>query len=54
MPKSAKNKMPDKAKIPDISWGENNHHLVWLLLGELEKPANYKVLFGKRNPHEVT
>jgi hypothetical protein len=42
-----------KDKIPDVPWAENGHHLIWLLLGEIEKDANYKVLFGKKDSQEV-
>jgi hypothetical protein len=42
-----------KTKVPDVPCSENEHWLMWLLLGELEKDANYKVLFGKKDPHEV-
>ena len=42
-----------KIKIPDISLAKNGHHLIWLLLGEIEKNANYKVLFGKKDLQEV-
>jgi hypothetical protein len=37
-----------KDKIPDVPWAENGHHLIWLLLGEIEKDANYKVLFVEK------
>jgi hypothetical protein len=42
-----------KNKLPDVPWAENGHHLIWLLLGEIEKNANYKVLFGKKDLQEV-
>ena len=42
-----------KSKIQDIQWAENDNHLIWLLLGELEKDANCKVLFGKKDKNEV-
>jgi hypothetical protein len=42
-----------KNKIPDIPWTEDNNLLIWSLLNEIEKPANYKVLFGKKDKDEV-
>ena len=42
-----------KNKIPDILWTEDNNRLIWSLLTEIEKPANYKVLFGKKDKDEV-
>lgn len=44
----------DACKIPDICWGENNDVLVWSLLGEVEKEENYRVLYGKNDPKEVS
>lgn len=42
-----------KQKIPDIPWAENNNALNWAFLTELEKDANYKILFGKKDRTEV-
>lgn len=43
-----------KPRIPEIAWAENDNHLIWLLLAEIEKDANYRVLFGKKDKDEVT
>ena len=51
LPKGDNNK---KAKIPDIPWTEHDNRLTWLLLTEIEKPVNYKVLFGKKDKDEVS
>ena len=42
-----------KAKILDIPWTEHDNRLTWLLLTEIEKPVNYKVLFRKKDKDEV-
>ena len=44
---------PKKSKIPDIPWTEINNSLIWSLLTKIEKPANYKVLLGKKDKDEV-
>jgi hypothetical protein len=49
MPKSG-----TKSSIPPISWDANQHALTWALLNELEKQENFKVLFGKKDPKEVS
>jgi hypothetical protein len=49
-PKHDNNK---KAKIPDIPWTEHDNLPIWLLLTEIKKPVNYKVLFGKKDKDEV-
>ncbi|PIL25066.1 hypothetical protein GSI_12955 [Ganoderma sinense ZZ0214-1] len=38
-----------KQKIPNVDWGANGSHLMWLLITEAEKEENRKVLFGKRS-----
>ena len=43
-----------KAKLPDIPWGDDDFKLVSAFLTELEKTENYKVLFGKKKPGEVS
>ncbi|KAJ3483167.1 hypothetical protein NLJ89_g12086 [Agrocybe chaxingu] len=43
---------PQKVKIPELPWSENDHELVWKFITELEKDANYKILFGKKDPSE--
>ncbi|KAI0724894.1 hypothetical protein C8Q72DRAFT_936863, partial [Fomitopsis betulina] len=42
-----------KSSVPDIDWKANNGALLWQLIGELEKPENFRVLFGKRDKNEV-
>ena len=44
-------KKASETKIPAITWSDE---LVWALLGELEKEENYCVLFGKKDPSEVS
>ncbi|KAF8870796.1 hypothetical protein CPB84DRAFT_1801536 [Gymnopilus junonius] len=36
-----------KPSIPPIQWAANDHNLVWLLLAEIGKLKNFRVLFGK-------
>jgi hypothetical protein len=43
-----------KKKLPEIPWAEDDNRLTWSLLTEIEKPANYKVLFGKKDKDEVS
>ena len=43
-----------KSFIPPISWDADQQALTWALLNELEKQENFKVLFGKRDPKEVS
>ncbi|KAI0041850.1 hypothetical protein FA95DRAFT_1469487, partial [Auriscalpium vulgare] len=31
-----------------LQWAQNQHALTWKLLGEMEQPENFRVLFGKR------
>ena len=40
--------------LPDIQWNENEHSRVWKLIVEISAKANYKVLFGKKDQHEVS
>jgi hypothetical protein len=40
-------------KLPEIPWARDDHKLVWEFINQLEKDANYKVLFGKKDPSEV-
>ena len=37
-----------------IPWGANSSFLIYQLLCEVEKPENFKVLFGKKDKHEVS
>ena len=39
--------------LPAIQWANDNSKLIWSLLTEIEKPENFRVLFGKRNKSEV-
>jgi hypothetical protein len=50
---AGKSKKP-KVLLPEILWSENNHSRVWKLIAELSQKANYKVLFGKKDQHEVS
>ena len=36
-----------------IPWAANSHTLAYQLLCEVEKSENFKVLFGKKDKHEV-
>ena len=36
-----------KGSLPDIPWTANNNKLILLLLGEMEKRENAKVLFAE-------
>ena len=54
MPKAPKAAKALKVKIPDIPWAEDDFKLISAFLTELEKPENYKVLFGKRNSGKVS
>ena len=54
MPKAPRAAKAPKVKIPDIPWAEDDLKLVLAFLTELEKLENYKVLFGKKNPGEVS
>jgi len=48
-------KKPRKiSAIGTISWGANSSALISQLLCEVEKPENFKVLFGKKDKHEVS
>jgi hypothetical protein len=40
--------------IPPIPWTTNEHELTWMLLAEMGKLENYKVLFGKATKDEVS
>ncbi|KAF9781530.1 hypothetical protein BJ322DRAFT_1022944 [Thelephora terrestris] len=42
-----------KPTLEDIDWAKNKHELVFALLDQLERPENFKVLFGKKDPSEV-
>jgi hypothetical protein len=47
-------KKPRKiSAIGTIPWGANNSSLIFQLLCEVEKTENFKVLFGKKDKHEV-
>ena len=41
-----------KGSLPDIPWTANNNELILLLLGEMEKRENAKVLFAKEKEKE--
>jgi hypothetical protein len=48
-------KKPRKASaLGSITWGANSSFLIYQLLCEVEKPENFKVLFGKKDKHEVS
>jgi hypothetical protein len=48
-------KKPRKiSAIGTITWGANSSALIYQLLCEVEKPENFKVLFGKKDKHEVS
>ncbi|KAF8876429.1 hypothetical protein CPB84DRAFT_1795812, partial [Gymnopilus junonius] len=42
-----------KPSIPPIQWAANDHNLVWLLLAEIGKLENFRVLFGKTDADDV-
>ena len=42
-----------KAVLPSIAWDADNNVLVWQLIVEITKPANFKVLCRKTK-HEVS
>ena len=44
----------NKASIPPINWDAENQAPTWGLLNQLEKTENFKVIFGKKNPREVS
>ncbi|KAG6818436.1 hypothetical protein H0H93_004995 [Arthromyces matolae] len=37
----------DKETVPSVAWTADSHALTWLLINELEKPENRKVIIGK-------
>lgn len=39
--------------LKEIDWANNNYELVFTLLDQLERPENFKVLFGKKDSSEV-
>ncbi|KAF8891576.1 hypothetical protein CPB84DRAFT_1748840 [Gymnopilus junonius] len=43
-----------KPSIPPIQWAANDHNLVWLLLAEIGKLKNFRVLFGKTDADNNT
>ena len=43
-----------KSNVPDIDWKANNGHLLWRIIEEAEKPANFNVLFEKKEKGEVS
>jgi hypothetical protein len=48
-------KKPRKTSaLGPITWGANSSFLIHQLLCEVEKPENFKVLFGKKDKHEVS
>ncbi|KAI0732125.1 hypothetical protein C8Q72DRAFT_774919 [Fomitopsis betulina] len=53
MPTPSQGSSRKKSSVPDIDWKANNGALLWQLIGELEKPENFRVLFGKRDKNEV-
>ncbi|KAI0725004.1 hypothetical protein C8Q72DRAFT_935049 [Fomitopsis betulina] len=54
MPTPSQGSSRKKSSVPDIDWKANNGALLWQLIGELEKPENFRVLFGKRDKNENT
>ncbi|KAJ7151178.1 hypothetical protein C8R46DRAFT_914372, partial [Mycena filopes] len=42
------------SNLPDFPWTVDKNKLIWDLIGEMEKPENSKVLFGKKAPGENT
>jgi hypothetical protein len=42
-----------QAGLKEIDWANNNYELVFGLLDQLERPENFKVLFGKKDASEV-
>ena len=42
-----------QASLKEIDWANNNYELVFGLLDQLERPENFKVLFGKKDASEV-
>ncbi|KAF6746271.1 hypothetical protein DFP72DRAFT_1076477 [Ephemerocybe angulata] len=42
------------SKIPDVKWAENNHHLTWALITEMEKEPYRSTFFGKSSKAENT
>lgn len=49
----ATNKSQPNEALKEIDWAKNDYELVFALLGELERPVYFKVLFGKKEPSEV-
>jgi len=47
-------KSNSKPSIAPIAWDADQQALTWALLNELEKYENFKVLFGKKDPKEVS
>jgi hypothetical protein len=47
-------KSSTRPTIPTIAWDADQQALTWALLIELEKKENFKVLFGKKDPKEVS
>jgi hypothetical protein len=45
---------PQGVKLPEIPWAQDDHKLVWDFITQLEKDVNYKILFGKKDPSEVS
>ncbi|KAF9237945.1 hypothetical protein BU15DRAFT_62796 [Melanogaster broomeanus] len=43
-----------KITLPNIAWDADDHALIWKLIDEIIKPANYKVLCGKLDKAENT
>lgn len=41
-------------KLPEIPWAQDDHKLVWDFITQIEKDVNYKILFGKKDPSEVS
>ncbi|KAJ7577898.1 hypothetical protein C8J56DRAFT_737782, partial [Mycena floridula] len=44
---TAKGDQPETA-LPDLDWSEDDGKLTWNLITQIEKPENFKVLFGTK------
>lgn len=45
-------KSKSSVTILSLPWAANDSALVWQLIGEIEVPENFKVLFGKKSKFE--
>ena len=44
----------EKPRIPEINWSADKSSAIWALLEHIEKPENYRVLYGKKTVGEVS